>query len=96
MQVENLIIEYLNLGFQKVKYIKVQNYQMAAEARDKEREKSKEIWRILNPDGEFIDWNTCDKIIDDYCLQAYNCSTYDYALCVKSIERAKKLKDLGI
>ena len=96
MQVENLIIEYLNLRLEKVKFIKRQNYQFAAEARDKERQKSKEICSILNPGGEFVDWNTCDKIIDDYCRQVYNCSTYDYSLCIKSIERLKKLNDLGI
>jgi hypothetical protein len=93
---DDLILEYLNLRLEKVKAIKKQSYQFAAEFRDKERQKSKEIWRILNPDGEFVDWITCDKIIDDYCLQVYNCSTYDYALCVKSIERIKKLRQLGI
>ena len=86
----------MNLRLEKVKAIKRQSYQIAAEFRDKEREKSKEVWRVLNPDGEFVDWSTCDKIIDDYCLQVYNCSTYDYTLCVKSIERVKKLRELGI
>ena len=85
MQIDNLIIDYLNLRLEKVKFI-----------RDKEREKSKEICSILNPNGEFVDYNTYDKIIDDYCKQVYNCSTYNYSLCIKSIERVKKLNDLGI
>ena len=96
MQYDDLILQYLNLRLEKVKAIKKQKYDLAAQFRDSEREKSKEIWKILNPDGEFVDWNTCDKVIDDYCLQVYNCSTYDYALCVKSIERVKKLRELGI
>lgn len=96
MQIEDLIIEYLNLRLEKVKFIRTQNYQFAAEIRDIERQKSKEICSILNPEGEFVDWNTCDKIIDDYCNQVYNCSTYDYSLCIKSIQRVRKLNDLGI
>jgi len=96
MDLDNLIIEYLNLRLEKVRSVKRQSWQVAAEIRDKERLKSKEIWQILAPGGEFVDWNTCDKIIDDYCLQVYNCSTYDYSLCVKSIERVKKLRELGI
>ena len=96
MQIDDLIVDYLNIRLEKVKLIRKQNFQMAADFRDKEREKSKEIFNILNPGGEFVDWNTCDKIINDYCLQVYNCSTYDYSLCIKSIERVKKLNDLGI
>ena len=93
---DDLILEYLNLRLDKVKAIRRQSFQLAAEFRDKEREKSKEICKILNPNGEFIDWNTFDKIINDYCQQIYNCSTHDYSLCVKSIERFKKLRELGI
>jgi len=96
MQVEVLIIEYLNIKLEKVKFIKNQNFQFAAEVRDKERVKSKEICDIINPGGEFVNYNTYDKIIDDYCKQVYNCSTYDYSTCVKAIMRAKKLNDLGI
>lgn len=96
MDLDNLIIEYLNLKLEKVRAVKRQSWNVAAEIRDKERLKSKEIWKILNPDGEFVDWNTCDKIINDYCLQVYNSSIYDYSLCVKSIERVKKLRELGI
>ena len=91
MQIDNLIIDYLNLRLEKVKFIKKQNFQFAAEVRDKEREKSKEICSILNPNGEFVDYNTYDKIIDDYCKQVYNCSTYNYSLCIKSIERVKNI-----
>ncbi len=96
MQVEDLILEYLNFKCDKVRAIKIQKYDLAANHRDKERIKSKEIFDILNPGAQFIDYNNCDKIIDDYCKQVYNCSTYNYSLCVKSIERIKKLNDLGI
>lgn len=96
MEIDNLILEYLDLRLEKVKAIKRHNYETAANIRDKEREKSKELFNILNPDSKFVDWNTCDKVIDDYCLQVYNCSTYNYELCVKSIERVRKLNDLGI
>lgn len=93
---DELILEYLNLRLEKVKAIKKQKYDLAAQFRDKERIASKNLFKILNPDVEFVDYNTCDRLIDDYCLQVYNCSTYNYALCVKTIERIKKLKDLGI
>ncbi len=96
MQVDDLIIDFLNLRSEKVKFIKIQNYEFAAQARDKERQKSKEICELLIPDSEFVNWNTCDKIIDDYCVQIYNCSSYNYSKCIKSINRFKKLKDLGI
>jgi hypothetical protein len=96
MKIDNLIIEYLKAMKEKQEAIFCQKYEKAAIARDKERIKSKEIFNILIPDGEFIDWNTCDKIIDDYCKQVYNCSIYDYSLCLKNINRQIKLKDLGI
>lgn len=96
MQIESLLIEYLNLRLQKVLFVRRQNFQMAAEVRDKERQKSKEICNILNPGGEWVSWNNCDNMIDDYCKQVHNCSTYDYSLCIKAIERVRKLNDLGI
>jgi hypothetical protein len=78
-----------------MKSIKVQKWDLAAQVRDMERIKSKEIFNILNTGGEFVDWNTCDKIIDNHCNQVYNCSIYD-THSLKQIIRQKRLKDIGI
>ena len=94
--IDELIIDYLNLKYQKIVFAKTQNWQLAAETRDKEREMSKQISNILIPDSEFVNWSTCDKIIDSYCKQNYNCSAYKSLLCIKSIQRIKKLNNLGI
>lgn len=93
---DDLIIEYLNYKLAKVKAIKVQKYDLAAQWRDKERVISTQIFSQLNPDSQFISYSDCEKSIENYCIETYNCSTYDYNKCIKSINRFKKLKDLGI
>ena len=94
MQVDELIIDYMNFKLEKVKAIKVQKYDLAAHWRDKERLISKQIFELINPNSEFVSWNNCDKIIDDYCYQVFNSSTNDYSKCISSIKRWRNLKNL--
>ncbi len=94
MQVDELIIDYMNFKLEKVKAIKVQKYDLAAQWRDEERQMSKKIFEIISPNSEFISWNDCDRTIDDYCKQVYNSSINDYSKCISSIKRCRNLKNL--
>lgn len=76
--------------------IKNKDFSAAAEIRDLEKKLSFEIFTILKPESVFVNFQDCDKIIEDYCIQKFNCSSYNYSLCLKSIERLKKLNNLGL
>ena len=95
MQIDELIIEYLTLRKEKNQSIRKQDWNIAADLRDKEIKMSKKIFQIINPGCELIDQYTCIKAIDDYCLKIYNCSISDL-LCLKKVIRIKNLNDLGI
>lgn len=94
MQVDELIIEFMNYKLAKVKAIKVQKYDLAAKWRDEERQMSKKIFELINPNCEFISWVECDRAINNYCKQVYNSSTYDYSKCISSIKRWRNLNNL--
>lgn len=96
MQFDDLIISYCEYRIAKVKAIRTQKYAIAAEFRDEERKLSKEILFHINPSYETIKHNECEKIIDEWCIKEYNCGIYDPINCIKSINRIKKIKDLGL
>lgn len=93
---DDLIIEYLNYKIAKVKAVKIQKYDIAAQWRDKERIISYKILSELNHSNKNISYTECQGYIENHCLKTYNCSSYDYLNCIRSIKRIKKLKDLGI
>jgi hypothetical protein len=95
MEINNLIIEYLETRYNKVINIKRQNYDMAANFRDLERELSIKIFRIIKGDCNDLNYKQSEDEISNYCLKEFNCSIYDYN-CIKAIKRHIKLKDLGI
>lgn len=95
MEVDKLIIEYLDFRKSKKEAIHFQKYEKAASYRDKERDLSVQIFNILKNFDKFNSYNDCDKIIDEYCLEKYNTSIYD-TNCLKSIIRVSKLNSLGI
>jgi hypothetical protein len=96
MQFDDLIISYCEYRIAKVKAIKTQKYALAAECRDEERKISKEILSLINPSYDSIKHNECEKIIDDWCTKEYNCGIYDPVNCIKTINRIKKIKELGL
>jgi hypothetical protein len=95
MGVDNLIIEYLRARAIKQNAIHNQQYEVAANSRDDERRLSVEIFNTLHPNDNYNSYNNCDEAIDEYCLKKYNLSIYDN-ICLKSIIRYQKLKELGI
>lgn len=96
MNIDDLILEFLNLRIEKIKAIRKQQFDDAANIRDKERKLSKVISETINPDIFSDDHTICEVQIEQYCLKIFNCSSYDTQLCVKSIERTKKLKSIGL
>lgn len=94
--IDDLIIQYLNFKIEKKLYVKYQRWNLAAVTRDKERNLSKKISNIIEPNVEFLNFSICDKTIDDYCSQIHNCSIYNPERCLKNIQRFKKINDLGL
>jgi len=95
MGVDNLIIEYLEAREVKKSAIHSQKYELAATSRDTERQLSVKIFNDLYPNHNYLSYDNCDKVIDEYCLEKYNVSIYSN-ICIKSIIRYQKLNDLGI
>jgi hypothetical protein len=95
MEVDNLIIEYLKAKEIKQNAIYSQNYELAANSRDKERQLSVKVFNALYPNDNYDSYNNCDKVIDEYCLEKYNVSIHSN-ICLKSVIRCKRLNDLGI
>lgn len=95
MEVDNLIIEYLRAREIKQNAIYKQQYEIAANSRDDERRLSVEIFNTLHSNDDYLSYNNCDKVIDEYCLKKYNVSIYDN-FCLRSIIRDLKLDELGI
>ena len=95
MEVDNLIIEYLKAKKTKQDAIYKQQYEVAANSRDDERQLSVKIFNILHPNSSYDSYNNCDKAIDEYCLEKYNVSIHSN-ICLRSIIRYQKLNDLGI
>ena len=95
MEVDNLIIEYLKAKKTKQDAIYKQQYEVAANSRDDERQLSVKIFNILYSNTSHDSYNNCDKAIDEYCLEKYNVSIHSN-ICLRSIIRYQKLNDLGI
>lgn len=95
MEVDNLIIEYLKAKKTKQDAIYKQQYEVAANSRDDERQLSVKIFNILHSNTSHDSYNNCDKAIDEYCLEKYNVSIHSN-ICLRSIIRYQKLNDLGI
>jgi hypothetical protein len=95
MEVDSLIIEYLKVKKIKQNAIYSQKYELAANSRDDERQLSVKVFNALYPNDNYLSYDNCDKVIDEYCLEKYNLSIHS-DMCLRSVIRSKKLNDLGI
>lgn len=90
------IVEYLTYRNDKIEAVKNQNYEKAANSRDKEIESIFEIYEILYK-KEHVYKSEMKSKIQDYILERYNVSpdTNDPDLIIK-IDRMNKLNELKI
>lgn len=106
MIIDDLLISYLEAKSEKFKCVKSAQYDEAAKYREDERNLSERIFRLLNPDDllplnlQFevvtIGQNRFEDFIREYCQKEFNCDISDSDICLKNINRQKKLKDIGI
>lgn len=94
MNIENLLLTYLDFRISKRLAVKNLQWDIAADCRDKERELSKQIALIINPELQSFDVRLCESLIEYYCINKYNSSIFDADVCKKSILRILKINDL--
>jgi len=104
--IDDLLIRYLEAKSEKNKCVKSARYDEAVKYRDDEKNLSERIFRLLNPDDLLplnlqlevatIGQNRFEDFIREYCKSEFNCDISDSDLCLKNINRQKKLKDIGI
>ena len=102
MIIDDLLIRYLEAKSEKLKCVKSARYDEAAKYREDERNLSERIFRLLNPDDLLplglvtIGQNRFEDFIREYFQKEFNCDIDNSDICLKNINRQKKLKDIGI
>lgn len=96
-KIDELLIEMFESKRLKSEAIRYQKYEDAASARDKERQLSEQLYKLIigRDDVGFIKWVECEKAVDDYCKEKYGFSYSDSDSLVQ-LKRQIALKNLGI
>ena len=96
-KIDNLLVEMFQCKFDKGRSIRYQKYEDAASARDKERQLSEDLYRLIigGDDFGYIKWLECEKVVDDYCKENYGFS-YSDSDSLTQLKRQIALKNLGI
>ena len=94
-KIDELLIEMFESKRLKSEAIRYQKYEDAASARDKERQLSEQLYKIIIERDDVVKWVECEKVVDDYCKEKYGFSYYDADSLVQ-LKRQIALKNLGI
>lgn len=99
--ITELLIFYLKLKIDKRRAVISANWDLACIIRDQERKLSLDISNILiSIEKEPFIFETinkdADKLIEEYCLKNYDCSTYDSSKLLSLIKRQNNIDSLGI